>query len=255
MNSMHNEERETLSQSGLGSKTAAATPYVQLTLPSLKKPVSPKASAVPTQEPLAPESEVALTYGVGVDDSPEGTLDAAHVTWLAMIKRVYHKDPANPLPTYVDCSVHPSWHLYSGFKQWFDANHVAGYQLDKDILQPGNKTYSPDTCVFVPHFINQAVVWKRKQPKSGYHGVNAFAGQWYASLMHKGETTDGESRVDALEAHCDWLRMKADAIDDHLHYYLKETAPDLRVIRALIKYADLLRSNAEQSIPTLKYQH
>lgn len=251
MNTMHNEDREALSQCGRGSQTAAVTPYVQFTFPNLKKLVPPTAPAVPTPEPLAPESEVALVYGVGIDDSPEGAEDAAHVAWVAMIKRVYH----NPLPTYVGCSVDPSWHLYSGFKQWFDLSHVVGYQLDKDILQPGNKIYSPDTCVFVPHFINQAVVLRRNPPKSGYHGVYAFTDRWFARLSHKGETKDCETRVNALEAHSDWQRMKADTIDDHLHHYLKEVAPDLRVVRALIKYADLLRSNADQGIPTFKYQH
>lgn len=255
MNSMHNEDRETLSERGLGSKTAAVTPYVQLTFPSLKKSVSPTAPAVPTLEPLAPESEVALVYGVGIDDSPEGTEDAAHVTWLAMIKRVYYRAPHKPHTSYDGYFVDPCWHLYSDFKRWFDINHIAGYQLDKDILQPGNRFYSPDTCVFVPHYINQAVVWRRKPPKSGYHGVNAFAGRWYARLTHKGETTDCESRADALEAHCDWLRMKADAIDDHLKKYFKEPAVDLRVVRALVKYADRLRSNADQRIQTQRYQH
>lgn len=255
MNSMHNEDRETLSQCGRGSQTAAVTPYVQFTFPSLKKPVSPTAPAVPTPDPLAPESEVALVYGVGIDDSPEGTEDAAHVTWLAMMKRVYHKDTANPHPTHDGCSVDPCWHLYSGFKRWFDVNHIAGYELDKDILQPSNRLYSPDTCVFVPPYINQAVRWRRKLPNSGYPGVRVFAGLYHASIMHKGVTTEGQSRKDAVEAHCDWQRLKADSLDNHLQNYLKEVAPDLRVVRALIRYADLLRSNADQGVPSLKYQN
>lgn len=252
MNTMHNEDRETLSQFGRGSKTAAVTTYTQF---SFNKPVSPTPPAVPTPEPIAPEPYAALAYGVGIDDCPVGTVDAAHIVWLAMMERVYDQDSANPRPTYDDCLVDPCWHLYSDFKRWFDANHIADYQLDKDILQPGNALYSPDTCVFVPPYINQAVRWRRKMPKSGYPGVRAFAGWWYASIMHKGILTDHESRKNALEAHCDWQRMKADTIDDHLHHYLKEVAPDLRVVRALIKYADLLRSNADQGIPTLKYQH
>lgn len=255
MNSIHNEERETLTQCGRGSKTAAVTSYTQFTFPGLKKPVPPTAPTVPTPEPFAPEPEVALVYGVGIDDSLEGPEDAAHVAWLAMMKRVYHKDPANPHPTYDDCSVDPCWHLYSDFKQWFDVNHSAGYELDKDILQPSNRLYSPSTCVYVPPYINQAVRWRRKPPKSGYPGVNVFADLYQASIMHKGVTTEGESRESALEAHCDWQKLKADSIDDHLHYYLKEIAPDLRVVRALIKYTDLLRSNADQGIPTFKYQH
>jgi hypothetical protein len=255
MNTMHNEDRKTLTQSGRGSKTAADTPYVQFTLPTNKKLLAPTAPAVPTPEPIVPEPYVTLVYGVGIDDYPERTGDAAHIVWLAMMERVYHKDPANPRPTYDGCSVDPCWHLYSSFKRWFDVNHIENYELDKDILQPGNRLYSPGTCTFVPSYINQAVRWRRKLPSSGYPGVQAFANRWYASIMHKGVSTDHESRKDALEAHCDWQRMKANAIDDHLHRYLKEAAPDLRVVRALIKYADLLRSNADQGISTFKYQH
>ncbi|WP_155292773.1 hypothetical protein [Pseudomonas fluorescens] len=249
---------ETLSQFGRGSRTAV-TPYAPLKIPSfLKRAPSP---TVPTPEPIAPAlpmsaiPDTALDYGVGIDDSPEGSEDAAHTSWLAMMKRVYPKDPTNPYPTYDGCSVDLCWHLYSDFKRWFDVNHIAGYQLDKDILQPGNRLYSPDTCVFVPAYINQTVRWRRKMPKSGFPGVKAFAGLWYASIMHKGVLTDYESRKDALEAHCDWQRMKADTVDDHLHNYLQEVAPDLRVVRALIRYADMLRSNADQGVPTFKYQH
>lgn len=255
MNSMRNEERETLSQRGLGSKTAAVTPYVQFTLPSRQKLLSPTSPAVPPPEPVAPASDDALVYGVGINDSQEGARDAAYIAWKVMMKRVYQNEPANPYPTYDDCSVDPCWHLYSDFKSWFDVNHIAGYELDKDILQPGNRLYSPDKCVYVPPYINQAVKWRRKLPNSGYPGVRVFAGLHHASIMHKGITTEGQSRKDALEAHCDWQKLKADSLDVHLQNYLKEVAPDLRVVRALIRYVDLLRTNSDKGIPTLKYHH
>lgn len=256
MNSTHstNEERQTISQYGLGSKTAAVTPYVQLSFPSLKKPVLPTAPAVPTPEPLAPESEVSLVYGVGIDDSTI-TDDAAHVVWTAMMERVYNIDSTKPRPTYAGLSVAPCWHLYSNFKAWYGCNHIEEYELDKDILQPGNKVYNPDTCAFVPTYINQAVRWRRKLPNSGYPGVRVFAGLYHASIMHKGVTTEGQSRKDALEAHCDWQRLKADSLDDHLQGYLKEVAPDLRIVRKLIRYADLLRSNADRGVASFKYQN
>lgn len=45
-------------------------------------------------------------------------------------------------------------YFFSNFAEWFDKHHVEGWELDKDILVSGNRTYSPETCCFVPHEIN-----------------------------------------------------------------------------------------------------
>lgn len=34
------------------------------------------------------------------------------------------------------------------------ANHIDGWEIDKDLLHHGNNVYSPDTCIFVPAHIN-----------------------------------------------------------------------------------------------------
>jgi hypothetical protein len=172
-----------------------------------------------------------------------------------MFDRCYNKNSTRSRATYIDCSVAPCWHRYSDFKVWFGSNCIDSYQLDKDILAPGNRVYSPATCCFVPPSINMAVRWRRKKPRSGYPGVTIFGGGFQAEIMHKSSSQLGEWRTTALEAHCDWQRLKADVIDDHLRDYLREIAPDLRVVRALIKYVDRLRSTAEAMIPTFHYQH
>lgn len=46
------------------------------------------------------------------------------------------------------------WLYFSNFKKWFDVHYKVGYALDKDILIQGNKVYSPESCCFVPQFIN-----------------------------------------------------------------------------------------------------
>lgn len=48
------------------------------------------------------------------------------------------------------------WQNYANFKRWYDEHHVFGNRidLDKDILKPGNKEYSPETCVLIEHYIN-----------------------------------------------------------------------------------------------------
>lgn len=74
-----------------------------------------------------------------------------------MFSRCYSLAYQRRQPTYVGCTVDPAWHKLSDFKVWFDENYRPGYQLDKDILVPGNKVYGPDTCVFVPQRLNLTV--------------------------------------------------------------------------------------------------
>lgn len=45
---------------------------------------------------------------------------------------------------------------------------VPGFELDKDLLVPGNKTYSPETCCFLPAQINTALQRDRLNKKSNY---------------------------------------------------------------------------------------
>lgn len=59
-------------------------------------------------------------------------------------------------PEYADKCVCEEWQNYANFKLWYDEHHVFGNRidLDKDILKPGNKEYSPETCVLIEHYIN-----------------------------------------------------------------------------------------------------
>lgn len=74
--------------------------------------------------------------------------------WCRMIRRCYSDNLHKQHPTYSDCSVCEDWLFFSNFAEWFDKHHVEGWELDKDILVSGNRTYSPETCCFVPHEIN-----------------------------------------------------------------------------------------------------
>lgn len=75
-------------------------------------------------------------------------------TWTSMLERCYSGQSLQTNPSYIGCSVCLDWLTYSNFADWYVANAVDGYHLDKDILVPGNRVYGPDTCVFVPRRIN-----------------------------------------------------------------------------------------------------
>jgi hypothetical protein len=80
-------------------------------------------------------------------------------TWIHMLQRCYDEKQRNKYPTYKDCSVCKEWYNFQIFAQWYKDNYyeMEGEKmcLDKDILQKGNKTYSPETCIFVPQNINK----------------------------------------------------------------------------------------------------
>lgn len=82
--------------------------------------------------------------------------------WKDMLRRCYSEKALIKNPTYIGCSVCDEWHNFQVFSKWYDENYYqVGSQemhLDKDILHKGNKTYSPDTCCFVPQSINKLFV-------------------------------------------------------------------------------------------------
>ena len=99
-----------------------------------------------------------LLYGVGRKGDGvakvNGKNTKAYKTWQDMLCRCYNSRCQELHPTYIGCSVSNEWLYFPTFKEWFDVNFVEGWQLDKDLLVNGNKTYEPDTCIFVPHQIN-----------------------------------------------------------------------------------------------------
>lgn len=109
-----------------------------------------------------------LIYGVGVNDSKTPIsiyeringkairvwLCPIYVMWRNMLNRCYSMEAQEKHPTYKGCSVSKEWHRFSTFRDWVESNEWHGKEIDKDILYPGNKIYSPETCVFIEAKIN-----------------------------------------------------------------------------------------------------
>lgn len=85
-----------------------------------------------------------------------GSQDPIYRVWQRMFERCY--SPARQLlqPAYIGCTVDSNWHNFQNFADWYVSNpdYGKGYELDKDILIPGNKVYSPNTCCLVPKEVN-----------------------------------------------------------------------------------------------------
>ena len=75
-----------------------------------------------------------------------------------MLKRCYDSKLHEKYSTYIGCVVEDYLLNFQHMGKWIENNYyeVPGEKmcLDKDILCKGNKVYSRETCIFVPHRIN-----------------------------------------------------------------------------------------------------
>ena len=107
-----------------------------------------------------------LTFGLGIKEgkcpSYEGVKPLVEYTaWISMLRRCTEKEWIKH-PTYTGTTCSKNFKNYDYFYEWCNKQVGFGnvddkakiWHLDKDILIKGNKHYSEDTCVFVPHKIN-----------------------------------------------------------------------------------------------------
>ena len=116
------------------------------------------------KNPMTPSVYGVGYFGVGEFKSCDenGKHTKCYATWKDMQKRCYDPKYHEKRQTYKNCKVCEEWNNYQVYAKWHNENYyeVEGQAmaLDKDILNKGNKVYSPETCVFVPVSINSLFV-------------------------------------------------------------------------------------------------
>ena len=78
--------------------------------------------------------------------------------WENMLSRCYSKKYLESNPTYNGTSVCSEWLYATAFKKWMEQQDWSGKSLDKDIIVPKSKLYSPETCAFVLQATNLFVI-------------------------------------------------------------------------------------------------
>lgn len=166
-------------------------------------------------------------YGVGINDAPHvieirqngnRITEPCHTSWWSMLRRAYDSKFHSKQPTYIDVTVCPEWLMYSGYRKWWLENHTDGFALDKDLLHPGNTVYSPDTCIYIPQWLNSFTIDSgatRGEWPIGVH-FNKRAGKFQAycnnraigKLQHLGFFSNPES------AHMAWKQYKLELADE-----------------------------------------
>ena len=186
-----------------------------------------------------------LVYGVGVCDKGKhiaciaGKKTKVYSVWSDMLRRCCSQKFKDKWPTYADCCVSENFKSFQYFAEWCSYQvgfGVKGYALDKDILFRGNKIYSEDTCVFIPHEVNSVLSMCNSSRGKYPTGVtySALFGEYRARVAIQGKGTHIGSYKTAEEAFTAYRVSKMANIKDVAERH--RNSIDQRVYRALLEY-------------------
>ena len=194
-----------------------------------------------------------LVYGIGVNDLGYRTrvyeelpknggkrirktvfICTYYTVWGSMLTRCYSKKYLESYPSYTGTSVCSEWLYATEFKKWMEHQNWHGKSLDTDIIAPGSKLYSPETCAFVLPATNLFVT-ARDASRGDYPiGVYLFkpTGKYRARCANpftgKQESLGLFSTPE--EAHEGWRKRKHE-----LAQLVADTESDPRIVEALKK--------------------
>ena len=170
-------------------------------------------------------------YGVGYMGNNPGLKSSCigkkcpiYDKWYRMIERCYSKKVHERFPTYIGCYTSEEFTDYSKWRIWYDNYQYKheGWQLDKDLLVKGNKIYSSETCVFLPHIINSVLTKSNKT--RGKYLIGAYFdthnNKFKAHISKRGKNTTLGYFENAIDAHLAYKEAKEE--------YLKELAEEYK---------------------------
>uniref|UniRef100_A0AAU8GIX4 HNH endonuclease n=1 Tax=Salmonella phage vB_SEnST11_KE23 TaxID=3161174 RepID=A0AAU8GIX4_9CAUD len=201
-----------------------------------------------------------LVYGVGLNDEENQQVigrvggrvvristDPLYTRWVGILQRSYSDTWKKKYNSYEGCVVCDEWLVYSKFKQWFLdkslGKDASGYDIDKDLLFPGVKIYSPLTCCLIPRYLNRCLV--RRGSSDLFTGViprnNKFAAQIFVGSKKVWLGTFNTKR----EAHQAWKNAKIKEMKRLQEEYKNDMLHDERVDIALSRCIETLKSEEE----------
>lgn len=190
------------------------------------------------------EGSKKIHYGVAVNDllsetRKNGEKQRVYRVWINLLRRTL-----SPLSqrhkNYLDCSICDEWLLFSNFKKWYEDpqnGYQDGYHLDKDILRPHNRVYSPETCCFVPKEINSIFKHSPKFVNSNFpYGVYRDHKRFCARIQWQGQTIFNKTFTTIEEAEAAYKTAKVSHLRSIAESYYKEGKITKRVYEAILNY-------------------
>lgn len=165
-----------------------------------------------------------------------GKLTPEYISWKGIIDRCYSEYIKKKQPTYIDCKMDPEWLNFQVFAEWHKARYKSGYQVDKDILQPGNKIYSPRFCRLVPSALNKLLTDRRNDRGKLPQGVSMDRNRYIAQLSIDGKQETIGYFGSASEAFGCYKEAKEKHVKDEAKRYLESECIEVDLYEALMNY-------------------
>lgn len=169
-----------------------------------------------------------LVCGIGVNDADyvvESIINGrrvrcpAYMAWKRVLERCYSAKYHSRCPTYIGVEVCDEWLTFMTFRKWWVENQVDGWQMDKDLLSD-DRIYSPDTCIFVPAWLNTFTVGSGAARGGLPIGVSfeKRVGKFQARCRHPfGRQKHLGNFSTPDEAHAAWLARKLEIANELKH--------------------------------------
>ena len=196
-------------------------------------------------------------YGWGINDADlqiwvkvdgKRVYDPVYSRWISIVQRSNDPKEKARKPHYKDVYADDRWKHLTDFQAWlYTQPYWEELVLDKDILFPGNNVYGPDTCVFVPIYINNLVL--RRVTNSKYlRGVQMNSiGKYNGTSNLTGKSKSFKTEI---EAHQFWQQEYAGYIEEKVSQYATEKWFNSHVADALLARAWKLRLDASLGVIT-----
>lgn len=120
--------------------------------------------------------------------SHEGKLLPSYLAWDSMFTRCYSDSHHDRFPAYRGCTVHPDWHDYQVFAEWYNRQPKklgVRLELDKDLKVIGNKVYGPEYCSLVPAVVNNLLIDRSAGKRTMLQGVRRAPKGTYQSCLSR----------------------------------------------------------------------
>ncbi len=187
----------------------------------------------------------------GVGYLGEGTYKAVinrkrtlfYMMWGSMLLRCYDRTSQKNYSSYKDCSVCEEWKNYQNFAKWCEENFYQlenfKMQLDKDILMKNNKMYSPETCIFVPQFINS--LFTKTDINRGKYPIGVYEIKNVKILKYGAQCNNGKKKQ---------IRLGAFSTPEEAFYAYKEYKENL-----IKQIADQYKNQIPQKLYDALYRY
>lgn len=182
-----------------------------------------------------------LIYGVGMRDLPyqiagqDGSpqRDPCYAKWSDMLMRCYSTKYKSKYPSYQECSVATEWHTFSVFRAWMTSQNWQGMVLDKDLQVPGCQLYGPETCLFLPGWLNAFLSSFSSKRISLPMGVSPEGDRFIARYGAKSEQVRLGLFDTAAAAHAAYRSYRLTKLEEKFARYVNLDLADQKVVEAL----------------------